>query len=314
MFEDIKKMLPARVKATTGLLIEPHFLERSKVQLNKPTGEEYQKETNIKFSDTTVIRMENNQYEMIVNADLSDSIVGENNQYESLVDANLSDSLTATNYQYDSLIEANDDLVLSSDVYQRETTINAGLGEPTILTEIDLVNSNTIAGQSVLENIGFGIYAQGGSAIRTYFGTDGSIIKERVRVNLVTEQKTRQIVKYAVTSSVTGLGDERGGSVLTSSVYTETTLNIQPFANSVAPIVKNNIISVVPVNGYLKTHFRNTSDLTRGMENSFFKGSKNTAATTLDGSSPVEVFTTNPNTLKVNKAGRDSSEPILEVE
>jgi hypothetical protein len=314
MFEDIKKMLPARVKATTGLLIEPHFLERSKVQLNKPTGEEYQKETNIKFSDTTVIRMENNQYEMIVNADLSDSIVGENNQYESLVDANLSDSLTATNYQYDSLIEANDDLVLSSDVYQRETTINAGLGEPTILTEIDLVNSNTIAGQSVLENIGFGIYAQGGSAIRTYFGTDGSIIKERVRVNLVTEQKTRQIVKYAVTSSVTGLGDERGGSVLTSSVYTETTLNIQPFTNSVAPIVKNNIISVVPVNGYLKTHFRNTSDLTRGMENSFFKGSKNTAATTLDGSSPVEVFTTNPNTLKVNKAGRDSSEPILEVE
>ena len=54
--------------------------------------------------------------------------------------------------------------------------------------------------------------------------------------------------------------------------------------------------------------------LTRGLQNSFFRGSKNTAATTLDGSSPIETFTSNPNTLKVNKAGRDASEPILEVE
>jgi hypothetical protein len=54
--------------------------------------------------------------------------------------------------------------------------------------------------------------------------------------------------------------------------------------------------------------------LTRGLQNSFYYGTKNTSATTLDGSSPVEVFATNPNTLKVNKAGRDASEPILEVE
>ena len=50
------------------------------------------------------------------------------------------------------------------------------------------------------------------------------------------------------------------------------------------------------------------------MQNSFFRGSKNTSATTLDGSSPIETFTSNPNTLKVNKSGRDASEPILEVE
>jgi hypothetical protein len=314
MFEDIKKMLPARVKATTGLLIEPHFLERSKIQVNRPTGEEYQKETNIKFSDTTIIQTENNQYEMFVNADLSENIIGENNQYESFVDADLSNNLTANNYQYDSLIDGDTDLNISSDSYQKQTTINAGLGEPTILTEIDLVNSNTIAGQSVLENIGFGIYAQSGSAIRTYFGTDGSVLKERVRVNLVTEQKSRQIVRFAVTSSLTGLGDPRGGYVSDTQTYTETNLNIQPFANSVVPSVGGKIISVENVDGYLRTHYKNTNDLTSGMKNSFFKGSKNTAATTLDGSSPIEVFTTNPNTLKVNKAGRDSSEPILEVE
>ena len=66
--------------------------------------------------------------------------------------------------------------------------------------------------------------------------------------------------------------------------------------------------------GYLPTHYRNTSDLTRGLQNSYYLGSKNTAATTLDGTDPVETFITNPNTLRVNKAGRDASEPILEVE
>ena len=58
----------------------------------------------------------------------------------------------------------------------------------------------------------------------------------------------------------------------------------------------------------------NTGDLTSGMENSFFNGSKQTSATTLDGSSPVQSFTTNPNTLRVNESGRGSGEPILEVE
>ena len=50
------------------------------------------------------------------------------------------------------------------------------------------------------------------------------------------------------------------------------------------------------------------------MENSFFNGAKQTSATTLDGSSPVQSFTTNPNTLKVSDSGRGSGEPILEVE
>ena len=42
--------------------------------------------------------------------------------------------------------------------------------------------------------------------------------------------------------------------------------------------------------------------------------SHDTPATTLDGTPPVETFATNPNTLRVNKAGRDASEPILEIE
>ena len=50
------------------------------------------------------------------------------------------------------------------------------------------------------------------------------------------------------------------------------------------------------------------------MENSFFNGSVQTSKTTLDGGSPVQTFTTNPNTLRVSDSGRGSGEPILEVD
>ena len=311
MFEDIKKMLPARVKATTGLLIEPHILERSKIAQKDPTGEDYQKETVIHYDDTTILTAENNQYESIIDADLSDNLTGENNQYESIIDANLSESLIADSYQYDGLIDNNDTTITNAESYQQEVIIDAGLDEPTITTEINL--GVETYGQSAYETIGFGIYAEQGTAIRTYFDTNNKIVKQRVLVNLVTEQKERIITKFAVTAS-NGLGDPRGGYVPDIQTYTETKLNIQPFSGSTIPTVKGSIIAVQPVDGYLPTHYRNTSDLTRGLQNSYFRGSKNTAATTLDGTSPIETFVSNPNTLTVNKTGRNTSEPILQVE
>lgn len=312
MFEDIKKMLPARVKATTGLLIEPHILERSKIAQKRPIGEDYQKEVTIHYEDTTIMSSENNQYDALINADLSENVNAENNQYESVVDANLSENLISDSYQYDSLIDNNDTTITNAESYQQDVTIDAGLDEPTITTEIDL--GIETYGQTAYETIGFGIYAQGGNAIRTYFDKDNRRVKERIRVQLITEEKERMVTKFAVTASATGLGDPRGGYISDIQTYTETKLNIQPFSGSTIPNIQGNIIAVKPVDGYLPTHYRNTSDLTRGLENSFFKGSKNTAATTLDGAPPIETFVSNPNTLTVNKTGRNTSEPILEVE
>ena len=74
---------------------------------------------------------------------------------------------------------------------------------------------------------------------------------------------------------------------------------VQPFSGSIAPTVGGNIVSASAVHGYLPTHYRNTSDLTTGLQNSYYNGCKNTSATTLDGSSPIEVFVTNPNIIKV---------------
>jgi hypothetical protein len=159
------------------------------------------------------------------------------------------------------------------------------------------------------ETLGFGIYAQSGSAIRTYYDKDGNLKKERVRVQLIKETKTREYVYLTGSVGVSGLYNKVG-----TDTYVETKLNIQPFSGSSALTSSNANVKVIPLNGYLPTHYRNTTDLTRGLQNSFYKGSKNTAATTLDGTPPVETFLTNPNTLRVNKAGRDASEPILEVE
>ena len=312
MFEDLKKMLPARVKATTGLLIEPHFLERSKVAHKKPNGEDYQKETEIKLSDTSVISVESIQNETTLDANLSENLTVESNQYEALISTASINNLLAESYQEDSTIDMNSNFLLNGVSYQEEVTIDARLDEPTITTEINL--GVDTYGQTLYETIGFGIYAESGSAIRTYFDKDNRRVRERVRVQLITEQKERIVSKFAITASINGLGDPRGGYVSDIQTYTETKLNIQPFSGSIVPTIGGNIIDVKPVDGYLPTHYRYTSDLTHGMQNSFFKGSKNTAATTLDGSPPFETFISNPNTLKVNKTGRDSSEPILEVE
>jgi hypothetical protein len=312
MFEDIKKMLPARVKATTGLLIEPHILERSKIARKRPIGEEYQLDTEIKYSDTTLTTAENNQYESIIDANLSENLIGENNQYESLISTTDTQRTIAENYQYTASYVYFDDTSLTAENLQYEVSIDAKLEEPTITTEIDL--GVETYGETAYETIGFGIYAQNGNTIRTYLDKDNRRVKERIRVQLITEEKERMITKFAVTASATGFGDPRGGYVSVIETYNQTYLNIQPFSGSTIPTVQNNIVAVVPVNGYLPTHYRNTSDLTRGLENSFFRGSKNTAATTLDGSSPIEIFVSNPNTLTVNRTGRNTSEPILEVE
>ena len=313
MFEDIKKMLPARVKATTGLLIEPHILERSKIAQKRPTGDDYQLNSEIKYSDTTFTFAENNQYETIINADLSENVSGENNQYYAEIYTASLDTIIAENYQYDAEIFSSSVQNVSAENYQYEVSVSAVLNEATFQTEIDIINGTELVGQSVYEEIGFGIYADNGYAIRTYFNSDNKIVKERIKVDLIKEQKQRDIVKYKVV--VNGKGDPRGGTELTSSIYYETKLNIQPYSGSkVINAGTGSIVEVTPLSGYLPTHYRNTSDLTRGLENSFFRGSKNTAATTLDGSSPIETFVSNPNTLTVNKTGRSTSEPILEVD
>jgi hypothetical protein len=312
MFEDIKKMLPARVKATTGLLIEPHFLERSKVAHKKPQGENEQYTSSIHLGDNTILTSENNQLDTIVNADLSENVFGENEQYYAEIYTASVQTTTAENYQYDTLITSTLHDNLTGENEYNEAEVNAQLGYG-IQSEIEGLNSNQIVGQTLFEEAGFGLFGKNGVALRTYLDVDGSLIKDRIKVNVVTKSKTREFVKFAVTAS-NGQGDPRGGYNIGTQTYYTKDLNIQSISGSIPIVGSGDIVSVTPLDGYLSTHYRNVSDLTAGLQNSYYKGCKNTAATTLDGASPIEVFATNPNTLKVNPSGRPANEPILEVE
>ena len=138
--------------------------------------------------------------------------------------------------------------------------------------------------------------------------------KEKLRVWVVKKEK-----KFKQKVQLNPLDSSLGTIVSESAVRTKTIISFTSpsgsLANSVGTVDPDGtIVQVTALNGYLPTHHRNTSDLTTGMENLYFKGCKQTQATTLDGTPPVEVFTTNPNTLKVSDSGRGSGEPILEIE
>ena len=312
MFEDIKKMLPARVTATTGILVEPHFLERSKYQYTKPTGSSDYHEGTITPTNTQYAEYE--QYDAIVNADMGEEVFGENAQYESIVDADFGEKLFAENNQYDATIYANNEIGTIGEYFSYEANIEYELATGTLTKQDINEDNNKLVGRNDYQDIGFSIYAQNGYAIRNYYDSNGILTKERVRVNMVEEQKTKTIIRPSarITIGSNRYSDLRSEPIEENITYTETKLVIQPFSGSTAPAVGGGITSVKAVDGYLPTHYRYTTDLTTGMQNAYFRGCKNTAATTLDGTPPVEVFVTNPNVIKV--AGRDNNEPILDVE
>lgn len=309
MFEDIKKMLPARVRATTGLLIEPHFLERSKYQYTKPEGENNQWDSNINYSDVVDVVGVNNQYESVLDTELYKDFSGENNQYESTIDKPL-DELIAESYQQTSTIDA-ELKGINGNNFQYETQIPTELYRGTQLSEFELGGINVIAGQNSISELGSTLYAEDGHTIRTYRDKDGNVQKERVKVDILTKKKFRYVVRPIQT--VNGVEDPRFGYKVVLEEYTEDEINIQPFDTAkVIGAGTGSIVASKPLTGYLPNHYKNKG-LPTGLQNSYFKGAKNTTKTTLDGSAPVETFATNPNTLVVGRANRDSSEPILEA-
>jgi len=405
MFDDIKQMLPARVAVATGLLIEPHFLERNKLKHKRPSVENNQINTVLNAELHTVITSEIEQFNTVVDCHSTTDVNGESVQLEKTINteddintianeyqldtliANTSPLVTSENYEYYSTII--NDTAISSYNEQYECIIDSHIIKNTVLSESELNASNTIIDDNSLYNtIGYGIYLENGSAIRTYYDANKNKIKERIKVYVVKVQKQRVVTVPNVV--VNGKGDARMGLSSSIQTYYDTTLVVQPFeenytvsssydannlpitflnpnsmyqissynpaddfsniggpapaggyngmrfiAKGTTPKVwtattgtglifvpkttyapfsgSGNIVEVSIPSGYLSSHYSKNSLLTTGMKNAYYRGCKNTAATTLDGTPPIEVFTTNPNAIKVNKAGRDISEPILEV-
>lgn len=312
LFEDIKQLLPARSKVTTGILIEPHILERSKIARKKPSGENNQYETTIDYNLQENISAESTQYETTITNTDTTNLSGEATQYEGTIDTINEFFQSAEATQYEGTISTDTLFIPIGEATQYEGDVDTRSNTASVQAYIDWLTSTI--GESDLENYGLGLFMQKpGIAVRSYIDKYGVSRKERVRVNIITRQYTKFFQKYKV-KLPNGLGDPRGGTEVTSSLATERLLTIQPFTGTTAPTIGGEIIQVEQVSGYLPTHYKYTQDNSTGLQNSFYNGCKLTGIVPIDGKPVVEEFISNPGTLTVNKFGRNSNEPILEVE
>jgi hypothetical protein len=225
--------------------------------------------------------------------------------------------------------------------------IDAGLREGTIIGEVDLEDAYQQVGNDADSpfNKGFGIVGFNGAVDRTYYKESGNLVlTERYNSYIITVKYTRKVPRRVPANGLSGslfnttklsptdkvvlekieryekkliLIEPIDYSLLTPafrsplqhSFYTDILANLgtYPYKNGV-------ITAIEPFVGLTSGHYSNTKDTARGLENSFYIGSKQTSRTTLDGTPAVETFSTNPNRLKVGPTGRGSGEPILEVD
>ena len=321
MFETLHQLLPARVKLIDGLLIEPHFLERNKVENKEVEATIHHHSSSIvdippdvstEFIPKEAFLHLSESVSPVVSVEGLDGTITDT-KLETLVasvqDINGSITLSADD-DVSGVITRNS----GSDMGGFSIEIDAQL-TGSVKSEIDAFDFDSVIGLSKdsLSVAGFGIGpGTNGFAHRTRIDVDNNFVKEKVKVFIVKKNKTFK-EKINVNSNDSSLGKK-----IVESTREFTLVTIQSPSGS-APSVGDKdpdgtVVQVTPLRGYLPTHHRNVGDKTTGMENSFFKGSKQTKATTLDGTPPVETFTTNPNTLKVSDSGRGSGEPILEVE
>jgi hypothetical protein len=340
IFTTLESLVPARAKVSKGLLIEPHFLERSKVKWSKPTGSLNNYESLIDVNEDIVITSDKNDYDTNIVVDDSISLTSEKSDYEMTLDANSKISLSTSYDTYESSIDIEELTLITSDVNNYDTTIstednttltgvitrNSGSDMGGVSISVDAKIEGTISsefesdaqiqagmGSDSPSQVGFGLFAKDGVAIRTRYDKNNNLVQDRVKVFQITEQFTQQTPQN-ISSTDPSIGTEQ-----VSVVKIRERVSILPFTGSdgnESPdlTVGGDIIAVTKLNGYFPSHFRYVGDRTTGLQNSFSEGSKQRESTTLDGSSPVESFTTNPNTLKVSDTGRGSGEPILEVD
>ena len=313
LFDVLEDLVPARAKVSKGLLIEPHYLERSKTQWKPASSERGDYETSIDVDNDVILEGDNNQYSAVVDAQSDVELSYQYDNYDGNVNAESNINFEGTTPFYDSEISVDDSVVLNGEYPSYESHIEVQDGS-NISAMVDTDTFQQIGMErDSLTNAGFGLYAPiTTTGIVTKLDIFGNLTASREQIYLIKESYVETISTqtegYPATSNNEGVKYEDVD--VTKFRYKVSTI---PYGGS-APSVGNDIVEVTPLSGYFPTHYRYKNNLPQGMKNSFFEGSKQTAETTPDGLSPVETFTTNPNILRVADTGRGSGEPILQVD
>ena len=320
LFDVLGDLAPARANVSKGLLIEPHYLERNKTRWNKPESEKNDYDGIIDINDNNKVESTYDVKDASLLA-IEDVLLDVNlPSYETIVDTADVYLLEGDSPSYDSQIDLIETYILepSYPTYPQTGSINidCNLGGK-VTGEVDAFSSELIGfDPNSIANAGFGLYAQRGvGMVRRFDGLydKNELTGSRKNIYLVKEQ-----YKTVVSTQVAGYptnGAAPGEQVLYADIdkinyrYKVTTL---PFSGSVS--IGNDIVDVKALDGYFPTHYKFVNNLSEGMQRSYWKGSTQTSGSTPDGLDPVEIFTTNPNILRVAKTGRGSGEPILIVE
>lgn len=337
-FEMIKQVVPQRTKLLKGVLIEPSILDRSKIRINRPTADNSYHTASIGYLDGRSISAEDSTLSVVFDStDFSQKLDSEYIYFTSSISNKSILNTIGEIGLYTSSISLNKVLNLVGNTTYNlgsnggsiEANINTNYRNATIIAEYDLEQSYQSAGNDPDSPFvkGFGVYGEQGAVDRTYRRYDGSLVlTERSNAYIVTVKYTRdvpntnisgittyeEVARYSKKLLFVSQSDANAGGAFRGpsqhSFYTTIVANLGTY-----PYDKGVVTSIELFNGYTTGHYRFTKDLTKGLENSRFNGSKQTSLTTLDGAPAVEIFSTNPNVLKVNNTGRGSGEPILEV-
>ena len=313
LFDVLEDLVPARAKVSKGLLIEPHYLERSKTKWVKPTSEKRDYDTSVDIDEDITLKGENNQFQANIDGESETNLSYQYDNYDANVDGDTDVNLVSTNPQYDSIIDVDSEtnLIGNYPTYVSEIVVPDGskaeaLVDTTTFQQIGM-DANSLA------NAGFGLYAPtSATASVDILDIKGNITSSRKLVFKTKEQYIEKISVQTKGYPATSNNEQVEYELQDVTKY-RSKVTILPIG-STPPSVGNNVTEVTPLNGYFPTHYRYKNNLSQGLKNSFFIGSKQTSTTTPDGLGPVETFTTNPNILRVADTGRGSGEPILEVD
>jgi hypothetical protein len=314
LFDVLADLAPARAKISKGLLIEPHYLERSKVKWNKPDAENISYVGNIHVEDVERIEMEYNTFE--ANIDEKDDTIVEGEYRTFLAEINEEDEtvLTAETAFYDGAFEYITDDFIEADIPTYEGDITYELRYE-LLGELDTFGKYESVGNQAnsMDNLGFGLYAEDTTTIWKRYDFNSNYTESRANVYLVESERIKNVLTQVSGYPRAGAAaDEQVEYALVPTPFKEYVVSILPFPDTLS--VSGNITNVTPLRGYFPTHYKYKNNLYEGLQRSFFKGSVQSSTTTPDGLPPVETFTTNPNILRVANTGRGSGEPILIVD
>jgi len=354
LFDMLTQVIPVRANVSKGLLIEPSLLERSKIKINRPVAENILYTASIDTMETTLIEMSVPSYTGSLNMNegirFEATIPYYSGSYDIIENLNITTEYPTFGGNYSVIGSITSSAYILSNIPNAGgivIEIDCGLKNPTILGEVDLEDSYQQVGNDVDSpfNRGFGIVGTNGAVDRTYYDDNGNLVlTQRYNSYIITVKYIRSIPKRVPADGLSGslfntiklsptdkvvlekieryekklilidpidysLGVPAFRAPLQHSFYIDILANLGTYP------YKNGIITAIqPFVGLTSGHYSNTKDTSRGLENSFYEGAKQTSRTTLDGTPAVETFTTNPNRLRVGAAGRGSGEPILEVD